>query len=500
MSNQSKSRLLSESEWKVVLGFGVVAGLATFPWWWQFSVWTGCLSAVLAMTVLHMGYASRSIVPLPHLVILVCTTQYGLAPWASYYFPAEDPDYSILNFSQYFAYAGPVSLVISLVWAASSLGLHLAVRKKSQDRASRQLLRELDWLLWGGIAIKLVLGSREFGGLSFLILLLANLRFVGAIGLMLLGAPGWQWRAIVLFLCEINGSVESGMFHELILWTLGFFAVFVYIRRPRMPVFLVWLILLCGGVFVLNDSKWQIRQATWFGDEQILVFGSPIEMSRWNRPLVGGLCLLQSATKAFTGGYTDDSVGNIVMRFNQGWIVDRVLHHVPAGEPYARGETLISGFEASLLPRILAPNKQIAGGQAFMARFADYPLAEETSMNLGFAGEMYANFGYWGGIVGCGLYSLVLGLGVRWVALRAQKSPLWWAVAIYVGHWTLKAETDIGAVLNYIVKATIIIFLVVVFLPAFRAELTGRVQAPLTRRFQRRRLRLKPVSAPNTDN
>jgi hypothetical protein len=31
-------------------------------------------------------------------------------------------------------------------------------------------------------------------------------------------------------------------------------------------------------------------------------------------------------------------------------------------------------------------------------------------MNLGFAGEMYANFGLWGGVLGCGVYSLVLGL------------------------------------------------------------------------------------------
>jgi len=101
-------------------------------------------------------------------------------------------------------------------------------------------------------------------------------------------------------------------------------------------------------------------------------------------------------------------------------------------------------------------------------------LTEGTSMNLGFGGELYANFGYWGGILGCGLYALVLGLGFRWVARRAHASPIWWAILVYVGHWALKAETDIGAVLNYIVKAAIVACVAAMCLPAVRAELAGR--------------------------
>jgi len=100
-------------------------------------------------------------------------------------------------------------------------------------------------------------------------------------------------------------------------------------------------------------------------------------------------------------------------------------------------------------------------------------LTEETSMNLGFAGEMYANFGYRGGIVGCGIYGLILGLLFRWIAIRARTSPLWWAIAAYAGHWALKAETDIGSVMNYVTKGGIVIFAVTLVLPALRAELRG---------------------------
>jgi len=86
---------------------------------------------------------------------------------------------------------------------------------------------------------------------------------------------------------------------------------------------------------------------------------------------------------------------------------------------------------------------------------------------------MYANFGYWGGIAGCGIYALVLGLLCRWIAIRARSSPFWWAIAAYAGHWALKAESDVGSVLNYVTKASLIVFAVTLCLPALRAELRG---------------------------
>ncbi len=485
--------VVSGTQWLVVLAGGAVAALGSIPLWHDFSPWAGLVAALLAMTMLHMGYSCGSVVALPHLAVIVCLAQYGIAPWGAYYYPANNPVYSIEDFAHYFSYAGPALLAITLGWIASWLGLRPPARRSPDNRFAPVLVRELDCLLWGGIALKFAFGSAQLGGLAFVVLLLANLRFLAAIGLMLLRAPGWQWRAAVVFVVEVSGSVESVMFHELVLWALGFFAAYLTIRRPRMPVFVVSLLLLCGGVFFLHDAKWQFRQGT----VRVSLFGAQIPVSKWNTPLVGALCLVQSATKAVTGGYAPESVSDMVLRFNQGWIIDRVLNHVPAREPYAFGETLISAFEASLLPRVLAPNKQFAGGKVFMERFAGYTPAENTSMNLGFAGEMYANFGFGGGILGCGLYALALGLAFRWLALRARTSPLWWAILVYVGHWALKAESDIGAVLNYIVKAAIVACVAVMCLPAVRAELAGRSMAT-SRPSRRSRERKVKASGPLT--
>ena len=105
-------------------------------------------------------------------------------------------------------------------------------------------------------------------------------------------------------------------------------------------------------------------------------------------------------------------------------------------------------------------------------------------MNLGYAGEMYANFGYWGGIAGCFFYALLLGLAFRWAFKRAVLHPLWWALVPYVGLIGLKADDGIAEVLNWLVKAALVAAAVYYTFPAIRAALSVRVSRNV--RFPRR--------------
>ena len=495
MSEHRRFLLLTGPQWWTTVTAAVIASAASYPLWHGVSVWCACAAALISAVVVHMAYTGGTIVPFPHIAVLICAIQYAAAPWATRYLPAQNAEYHIKDFAQYFAYAGPVTLAIVLGWALSCVHLHLAERASSGSRINPALLGDLHLMFWGGIGLKVALGSSSLGGLGFFFLLLANLRFISVMGLMILGAPGWRWRAAVVMVLEIVTSAGTGMFHEFVLWSLGLFAVYVFTRRPPLLMFLGWLAVIAAGVFLLNDAKWQLREAMWEGSEKVTVFGKEIEVTSLNRPLVAGLCLVQSGAKAFTGGYDEESLGDMVMRFNQGWIIERILQHVPDEQPYAHGGTVVSAFKSALLPRVFAPNKAIGGGRFLMERYADYTPFEDTSMNVGFAGEMYANFGYWGGIVGCGVYALILGLLFRWAAIRAQTSPLWWAIAAYIGHWALKAETDIGTVLNYIVKAAFVVFVVVMCLPALRAELTGRALPTRKPSKRIRQPKAKPVGA-----
>ena len=487
--------LLSGTQLGMTVCLSLGAAIATRPWWVNVSIWAGVALAMSVFVVAHLSFVCSRIVMFPHSAVLICAVQLGIAPWLSHYFPARNDEYSIPDIPQYFRYAGPALLAVALGWALSAVGFRSVPQRESATKADPRLLQTLDWLFWGGLLMGYAEAFFSVGPLGFLVNLLANLRFVGAMGPMLLSARGWKWRIVIVIVFEFSRSVGAGMFHSLILWLLSLLAVYLFVRRPAPELVWLWLAFLALGTFVLHDSKYQIREAVWGGTDRVTVFGKELGISSWNRPIVGSLCLVQSTVKVLSGEFSEESLSDMIMRYNQGWIIDRVLHHVPAEEPYACGETVVSAIRDALLPRVFAPNKQMAGGRVLMQRFAGYTPFEDTSMNIGFAGEMYANFGHWGGIVGCGIYALILGLLFRWVAMGARRSPLWWAIAAYVGHWALKAETDIGSVLNFMIKAAVVLFVVVMCLPALRAELTGRA-LPARRLSKRvRQPKIKPVKA-----
>jgi hypothetical protein len=175
------------------------------------------------------------------------------------------------------------------------------------------------------------------------------------------------------------------------------------------------------------------------------------------------------------------------MRYNQGWIINRVMLFTPDFEPYARGKTLVSALEAGLLPRVVAEEKARSGGRENMERFTGMILNENTSMNLGFAGEMYANFGDAGGIIGCGLYAFAFGWLFRIICKRAFIHPLWWCTVPFMFYAAVKAEEDVAFVLNWSMKSAIVLAGLVLFLPNFRRALFSSpgvannvVQRPVT--------------------
>ena len=455
---------------------GLLTAAATWWWWREVSGWLGFVVALVAATVADMIRASRFYVPLPHIVVFIAGLQYGLAAWASNLYPSLYPEYQIEDIHRYFSYIGPALGAGALGFLVATMAMPREPRESTPIGRHPRLLGELDWLLWGGLAIDVFVPNAP-GGLAFVVFLLAGLRFVGAIGWMITQAAGWKWRLALLLTHEVYVATRIGMFHDLILWSLSLLAIYVSLHRQRRLALVGGLFTLVLAVFVLQDAKWTLRQGIWNDRNEAVVFGRTVTFSDWSRPLVTSLCIVDSTTKLVRGGFTDESLGNSITRFNQGWIIDRVMTHVPNDEPYARGETIWAAVEATLLPRVLVPDKLRIDGKANMERFAGHILESNVTMNLGFAGEMYANFGRWRGVIACAVYALVLGLFFRWAAILAYRSPFWWAFAVYAAHWALKAETDVAGVLNYLVKASLLIWVLTFFLPALRAELKGGLGA-----------------------
>jgi hypothetical protein len=446
----------------------LVAGLA-WPWYGHISGWIGIALFLTTVTIVHLVFTCDVLVPFPHIAILISSLQYVLAAWLSFYYPADDPVYNIADrLPTYLSYASLVLVAACAGWALALWGL--SSRTFLRTQASTALLAELDILFWFGLICTLASHFVHLGGLNFVLILWANLRYVGALGRMLVAGPGWLWRVGLTLALEVLLAVHGGMFHGLLLWSAAIFALFVYQRQPGRGFLLVCLAV--GVLFLppLEEAKFYIRGKTWTGDEAesgLFSRATVQNAGEWMNQLATGLI------KSAKGQWDPDFVSYMLVRYNQGWIVNRVMVAVPATEPYAKGATLISDLEACVLPRILSPNKLVAGGQANMARYANYQLNEGTSMNLGYAGEMYANFGYWGGIVGCFAYALILGLAFRWVCSRAAANPLWWVFLPYVGLVGLKAEEGIGDVWNYLAKAALVSVAIYYIFPAIREALSG---------------------------
>jgi len=466
----------TRQEWFEALIGGLVVSLLLFPWYRHISYLIGFTLLLVYLTVANMLCAYRFIVPFPHAAILIASLQYVLAAWLSACFPPTDPSYDLgAQLPEYLCFG-------CLTLAAFAFGWATAVRKVGcrhsiSPMSSKRLLWELDLLFWLGIVFGIISRLLQLESLMFVLLLCANLRYVGALGRMLVRGQGWQWRFALTLLIELIIASRQGMYHTLLLWSLSGFIVYLFSFRPRPRFVLCWFTLGMLLLPAMQEAKWKLREKRWqkeIGQGLTLQDDDMLGLVRgaWDSLFALSKALYNTATLRLEREFIADTA----VRYNQGWIISRVMQHVPSEEPYAHGETLLTAAQAALVPRMLAPQKFRAGGSAYYERFTGLRLTETTSMNLGYAGEMYANFGYWGAIIGCFGYAFLLGLGFRWIANRAWRSPLWWVVIPYVGNIAFKAEEGTLEVLNWIVKASLVTAAVYFFFPAIRVELAHKVE------------------------
>jgi hypothetical protein len=470
---------LTGHEWRIGLLVSAMVG-AGAAWMSLFiSIWIGATVFLVTLTAYHMRYASRYIVPFPHIAILISALQYVLAAWVSVYYPPEDPTYDIGSaLPLYLSYAGPAIAAICVGWSLSLV----RIKPKVQPVLLRtgQPLVELDILLAVGLVAQVLSPHVQVSSLGFVLVLIANLRYIGVYGRMLARAPGWSWRLAIVLASEVLFAAESGMFHPLLLWICWTVAVWMYCFKPSQRG--VLCVLLAGALFLpaFQEAKWRLRA----GADDDLVGASQTEGTVQNRlsKSVTLVSYLGSSLKhAASFDLSDDFIGDTAVRYNQGWIVNRIMFFVPSLEPYAKGDTLKTAAMAAVLPRAIAEEKLKSGGREYMARYAGMELDENTSMSLGYAGEMYANFGSVGGIIGCGIYALLFGLLFRWFCQKAFLNPLVWSVVPFIFFAALKAEDGISDILNWTVKSAVVIAGIYFVFPGFRAALSGHQEWPLGR-------------------
>jgi hypothetical protein len=348
-------------------------------------------------------------------------------------------------------------------------------RLPPEIHSNPRLLLELDILLAISI-VATALGAllEQVENLTFIFVLLANLRYLSVFARILLKGRGWSWRLAVVLAAEVLFAAGTGMLHTLLLWSLWTFAIWIYRFTPSVRAIAATIAAAVILLPALQQSKWELRQDMASNDPRTDISETGLRELPIGRATSWISYLAKDLVQTVTLNIDQDFIADIAVRYNQGWIINRIMAWVPANTPYGGGTTIKEALIGSALPRLVFAEKERAGGRENMLRYAGMEMTGSTSMDLGFAGEMYANFGWAGGLLGCTLYAVALGLLFRVMCRRAFIHPLWWSLVPYVFFAAVKAEDGIGIVANWSVKSCILLGGISIIFPAFRHALFSR--------------------------
>ena len=234
-------------------------------------------------------------------------------------------------------------------------------------------------------------------------------------------------------------TIATGMFGELVYTLLLAFILIMLGKRISFNRKIGMAFLGFLFIVLMQSVKSDFRKITWGGKEVESKSSTFLNLvvERIQNPVI------------FSDKY---ELFPIVVRFNQGMIIGKVINYVPRQVPYYEGETIATSLAASFVPRLLWPDKPIAGGKLNMLQFTGLVI-EGYSMNVSPFGEAYANFGATEGIIFMFFYGLFFNLVVFFLTRKAKTRPtiLLWFPILFIN--SIQIETDILMTVNSLLKS-----------------------------------------------
>jgi hypothetical protein len=448
---------LTGEEWLVLVVGAVFTVSACAAIGANVTLWVALGLGFTAMVIGHLCMTARRFVAFPDLVVAAACLQWIVAPWLAEMFPPNLPVFRMsLPPDQYLQYA--VSATVAL-W----IGLHLPVsRRLSKDWAvpeTQPLTPYVRYTLDLVIVLGLIVDRFEsFFPVEwiFLAYLVSSFRFIGALGWMVTQTPGWKIRVAVVLIHLAAVQSTGGLFYLVVHWGGFFLLVYAFMKQWR------WQMAAALLVGVLGLSLLQTVKPT---------FRTSLVEQQVSGPVEAFTRLISMMYERVSRGEIVDpqaDMGDTLVRFNQGWIVARVMTYVPSQEPYARGSTVTDAAVFSIIPRFLFPSKRQGASQELFYRFTGVNLSIDTRMGLGIIGEMYANFGPWGGVAATFLYGSLMGWLFLLFADRARRNPLWWAASSTVLLPGVEPGFNLEDIANHVVKAGIVFIVLWKTIPALQ--------------------------------
>jgi hypothetical protein len=451
---------LTNEEW-AMLGLGAATFVALVDWIRpDVTVWPAMGLLLTALVFGHMCMAASRYVAFPDLIVFAACLQWVVAPWLADAYPPRLPMFhNALQASEYLPYAVTSTLAL---WIGLQLPPSRYLDKSwwypTLEPLSPQVSRVFDGIIVAGLMAGWY-SSMVPSSLAFLAYLLSSFRFFAAMGWMVTETPGWRLRVAIVFGLLVVESAAGGMFYLVVHWGGYFALVYAFMRHWRWKLGAAVLVGLIGlGVLQQIKPAYRIKIDTQ-------AYGTVAAVK-----LFAGM--MWDRVRGADQRELDLDTGDTLVRFNQGWIISRIMVHVPKIQPYARGQTLTDAAVFSIVPRFLFPDKSTGVSQEFFLMYTGVTLPRGTTMGLGIIGEMYANFGFGGGIVATFIYGVLLASVFCFLAGRALVNPLWWAVGSVVLLPAAEPGINIEDIANHVVKASIVLMILWRLLPPMRLLLS----------------------------
>jgi hypothetical protein len=403
----------------------------------------------LTMLIFDLGVT----IPIESFMLSLASIQWLLGPALAYSGYSNHPKYYMyVSQETYYPFAMGGIIVFHL-------GIAFMTKRKVNFNfeACEKIIREqlefspsLPYYLIGLGLFASVLARFIPASLAFLMNLLGNVSFIGVIYLLYSKTKLKWWGLLGMTGLLFMGSLANGMFHDLLLW-LSFIAFYLAkIHQFSLRSKLLFVAAGIGFALLIQLVKAEFRTYVWsgYGGNKVSLF---INLAS------------DELSEDDTPEDYNSKVESIVVRLNQGWIISRIMYHIPDEEDYLHGESVKKAIYGSIVPRFADPNKEKAGGQDYFERFTGYNL-KNTSMGASLLGEGYANFGEMGGLLFLFIYALFIGWALNLIFKIAQNYPtiILWLPLLFLQ--VVKAESDLLRVLNQLTKAALVVYLLYWFL------------------------------------
>ena len=431
------SRVIALLVGVLCFGFGV---------YWLSAIGAGATAFFGARLILDAGED----LPIESFMLVLASFQWIIGPIMAYEGFSDHYKYFMyVPEDEYMALAVPGVLMFSL-------GLYSFRSRKRISyidhfySITRQIVNRSDYLPFYLIGIGLIFSyfaSRFPPSLAFPVYILSNVKYIGLIYLIFSDRHVNKTPILIFaFSVAFMSSLKAAMFHDLILWCafIGMYALYIFKPSATKKVF--YLCLGLAFIFIVQTAKEAYREKLKYQGHSNLVSKF---VSSFNEELTDN-SLSES-----------DNVEKLVVRINQGWIISKIMQRVPETEPHAEGETIKTALKASILPRLLFPDKPIAGGKANYQKYTGFWLTSSTSMGISLLGEAYINFG----VKGAWLFMFVFGVFssfvIHRVFLLALRFPTIWLWFPLIMLHFVKTETELLVQLNFLVKSIVLVYAIV---------------------------------------